>query len=552
MRKTTKIGGLLVAGALLLSACGSDGTPAASSSAAPTAGATESAAPAATDAAGTSGGSASSAPAESSSQDTAPAVDGADKTLTLGQNGDIPTWDPAEMKEGAVIQYAEAVYDPLLKKNSDATIEGNLATDFKYNADLTELKLTLRDDVTFTDGEKFDASVVKANLEHAQAAAGSAAEAAKSITTITVDDPTSVTLTLSAPNPGLLSALATYTGFMVSPKALAAGTAATDPVGSGPYILDAANSQKATNYVFKANPDYWNKEAFPFGTLVIKPFEDFSARFNALKTGQIQFMYGTNDMVAEAEASGLTVGTVPGEWQGVILQDRAGTVLPALGDVRVRQAINMAFDRQTIVDTYYSGFAQVSEQTFNPASEAWVDELNTKYPYDPEGAKALLAEAGYPDGFTLPIGYSTGFIDPLVTIVTQYLGDIGITVTPGPINGFSNGGLDSLLSNPAYMLSFSTNIPAWTDVLNKITPDSLWNHFKYEDPKVTQLLTDIPKAAGDEQGKLYKELNTYLVDQAWFAPIATIQNIYLWSADIDVTMQQSQLVPSLRFFKPLS
>ncbi len=550
MRKTIKIGGLLVVGALLLSACGSDGTPAATNDAGTTAAVTSDAAPAA--AGSSDAGPTSAASGGGSSEADAPAVNGSDKTLTLGQNGDIPTWDPAEMKEGAVIQYAEAVYDPLLRKNADATIEGNLATDFEYNDDLTELKLTLRDDVTFTDGEKFTADVVKLNLEHAQAAAGSAAEAAKSISTITVDSPTAITLTLSAPNPGMLAALATYTGFMVSPKSLEAGTSATEPVGSGPYILDAANSQKATNYILTANPDYWNREAFPFGTLVIKPFEDFSARFNALKTGQIQFMYGTNDMVPEAESSGLTVGTVPGEWQGVILQDRAGTVLPALGDVRVRQAINMAFDRQTIVDTYYSGFAQVSEQTFNPASEAWVEELNTKYPYDPEAAKALLAEAGYPDGFELPIGYSAGFMDPLVTIVTQYLGDIGIVVKPGPINGFSNGGLDSLLSNPAYMLSFSTNIPAWTDVLNKITPTSLWNAFEYEDPKVTQLLTDIPITAGDEQTKLYQELNTYLVDEAWFAPIATIQNIYIWSPEIDVTMQQSQLVPSLRFFQPVA
>ncbi|AZI57218.1 peptide ABC transporter substrate-binding protein [Nakamurella antarctica] len=546
---TTTFGGLLIAGALVLSACSSsEGGTGDSPTPAPS-----SATSASTSESGGAGASAGPA-AQSSDANTsaAPAVEGADKQLVLGQNGDIPTWDPSEMKEGAVIQYAEAVYDPLLRKKADATIEGNLATDFTYNDTLTELTLKLRDGVVFSDGEKFDGEAVKANLEHAQKAAGSAAEAAKSISSVSVTDPSTVVLKLAAPNPGLLSALATYAGFMVSPKALAAGTAATEPIGTGPYVLDAANSQKASSYLFTKNPAYWNSEAFPFGSVVIKPFEDFTARFNALKTGQIQFMYGKNDMVDEAKASGLTVGTVPGEWQGVIMQDRAGTVLPALADVRVRQAINMAFDRQTIVDTYYGGFAQVSEQTFNPASEAWVDALNTKYPYDPAAAKALLAEAGYPNGFELPIGYSTGFMDPLVAIVTQYLGDIGITVKPVPINGFSNGGLDSLLANPVYMLSFSTNIPAWTDVLNKITPTSLWNHFKYEDPKVTQLLTDIPNNAGAKQADLYKELNTYLVDQAWFAPIATIQNIYLWSPQIDVTMQQSQLVPSLRFFKPAS
>jgi peptide/nickel transport system substrate-binding protein len=246
------------------------------------------------------------------------------------------------------------------------------------------------------------------------------------------------------------------------------------------------------------------------------------------------------------------VQTVPGEWQGVIMQDRAGTVLPALGDVRVRQAINYALDRETILKTYYNGLGQVSTQTFNPASDAWVDELNKEYPYDPKKAKQLLAAAGYADGFTMPVGYSEGFMTPLVPIVSQYLSEVGITVTPVPINGFANGGLETLTSQPSFMLSFSTNIPAWTDVLNKLTPTSLWNHFGYTDDTVESLLKEIPLTQGDEQKKLYQELNTHLVEEAWFAPIVTQQNIYLSSPDISVTMQQAQLVPSLRFFAPAS
>jgi len=472
--------------------------------------------------------------------------------LVIGNNGDAITWDPAEMKEGAIIQYAEAIYDPLLRKTADATIEGNLATDFTYNDDLTELTLKLRDDVTFSDDTPFNADAVKANIEARKLGAGSASEAAKSITEVVIVDDNTVELDLAAPNPGLLSALATYLGFMASPAALEAGTLATAPVGSGPYTLNMAESEPAASYKFDARDGYWNKDAFPFDSLVIKPFTDFTARYNALSTGQIQFMYGTADMVDSAKAAGLTVQTVPGEWQGVIMQDRAGTVLPALADVRVRQAINYALDRETILETYYNGLGQVSTQTFNPASDAWVDELNEEYPYDPKKAKQLLAAAGYADGFTMPVGYSEGFMTPLVPIVAQYLSEVGITVTPVPINGFANGGLETLTSQPSFMLSFSTNIPAWTDVLNKLTPTSLWNHFGYTDDTVESLLKEIPLTQGDEQKKLYQELNTHLVEEAWFAPIVTQQNIYLSSPDISVTMQQAQLVPSLRFFAPAS
>lgn len=507
MRLATKLGALAVAGALLLTGCSPGATPEADPAAA---------------------------------------------SLVIGNNGDAITWDPAEMKEGAIIQYAEAVYDPLLRKTADSTIEANLATAFTYNGDLTELTLELREDVVFSDGSVFDADAVVANIEARRAGAGSASEAAKTIDEVVVIDDHTVQLNLSAPNPGLLSALATYLGFMASPAAIEAGTLGSEPVGSGPYTLNGGESESAVRYVFDAAPDYWNAEAYPFDTIEIRPYEDFSARYNALATGQIQFMYGTSDMVAQAESAGFTVQTVPGEWQGIIMQDRGGSVLPALGDVRVRQAFNYALDREAILESYYSGFGQVSTQTFNPASEAWVDELNEAYPYDPGRARELLAEAGYPDGFSIPIGYSEGFMSPLVPIVAQYLGDIGVEVEQVPINGFSDGGLETLIAQPAFMLSFSTNIPAWTDVLNKLTPTALWNSFGYTDETVTRLLEEIPAATGDAQAQLYRELNTHLVEEAWFAPIVTQQNVYLSSEEISVTMQQAQLVPSLRFFAPAS
>ncbi|MGV8845612.1 ABC transporter substrate-binding protein [Tessaracoccus sp.] len=470
--------------------------------------------------------------------------------LVLGNNGDLLSWDPGEMKEGAVIHYAEAIYDPLLRKTADSSIEGNLASEFEYNDDLTELTLMLRDDVTFSDGEKFDGEAVKVNLEARKAGAGSASEAAKVIESIEVTDPSTVKLVLSEPSPGLLSGLATYLGFMVSPKSISGGDIEVNPVGSGPYVLESSDS--GVEYTFTAREDYWNREAFPFDSVVIRPYEEFTARYNALTTGQIQFMYGTSDMVPQAETDGLTVQSVPGEWQGIILQDRGGEALEALGDVRVRQAINYALDREAILKAHYSGRGQVTTQTFNPASEAWVEELNSRYPYDPAKAKGLLAEAGYPDGFTLITSYSEGFMSPLVPIVQQYLSDVGISMELVPVNGFASGGLETLKSQPSFMLSFSTNIPAWTDVLNKLTTTSLWNYFGYTDDTVTRLMKEIPLSQGEEQATLYQELNTHLVEDAWFAPIVLQENIYISSPDIKVTMQQAQLVPSLRFFAPAS
>ncbi|MEO7348665.1 MAG: ABC transporter substrate-binding protein, partial [Terrimesophilobacter sp.] len=170
---------------------------------------------------------------------TTPSADNsAPKTLVIGNNGDAITWDPAEMKEGAIIQYADAVYDPLLRKTADSKIEGNLASDFKYNDDNTELTLVLQKGIKFSDGTDFNAQAVEANIEARKAGAGSASEAAKGITKVNIVDDNTVKLELAAPNPGLLAALATYLGYMASPDAIKAGTLATDPVGSGPYTLN--------------------------------------------------------------------------------------------------------------------------------------------------------------------------------------------------------------------------------------------------------------------------------------------------------------------------
>lgn len=470
--------------------------------------------------------------------------------LVLGNNGDVLSWDPGEMKEGAVIHYAEAIYDPLLRLTPESTVEGNLATDFTYNDDLTELTLKLREGVTFSDGVTLDAEAVKANIEARKNGAGSASEAARVISGVEIDDASTLRLVLSEPSPAMLPALATYLGYMVSPSSLSDGTIESNPIGSGPYVLDNTASDKGIMYTFTAREDYWDRESFPFDSLVIRPFEEFTARYNALTTGQIQFMYATSDMVPQAESDGLVVQSVPGEFQGLILLDRGGEVSKPIGDVRVRQAINHAMDREAILKAHYGGRGQVTTQTFNPGSQAWVEELNTRYPYDPEKAKKLLAEAGYADGFSVKTSYSEGFMSPLVPIVSQYLSDVGIKMEQVPVNGFASGGLELLKSQPMFMLSFSTNIPAWTDVLNKLTPDSLWNYFGYTDDVVTRLLSEIPTVEGDEQAVLYQELNTHIVEEAWFAPIVLQENIYLSSKDIDVTMQEAQLVPSLRFFAP--
>src|SRR5690606_40457987 len=139
--------------------------------------------------------------------------------------------------------------------------------------------------------------------------------------------------------------------------------------------------------VFNRNADYWNAEAFPFARVTITPISDGVARLNALKSGQIDAGMSEARAVADAEANGLTVNRIDVDWFGLIIADREGKITPALADVRVRKALNMAFDAKSILEFVELGYGRLSDQIFPATSQAYVEELDEVYSYDPEAAK---------------------------------------------------------------------------------------------------------------------------------------------------------------------
>src|SRR5690606_17813898 len=115
----------------------------------------------------------------------------------------------------------------------------------------------------------------------------------------------------------------------------------------------------------------------------------------------------------------------PGTWTGMYLNDRAGEMVPALGDVRVRRAMNMVFDREAIAAHLYAGEATATAQIFNPGSSAYDASLDGAYPFDVNEARRLMEEAGYADGFGIEVPSVSGdsaFYNPLII---QQLGLIG-------------------------------------------------------------------------------------------------------------------------------
>src|SRR5699024_8814433 len=146
-----------------------------------------------------------------------------------------------------------------------------LASDWDYNDDYTELTLTLRKEVQFSDGEPFNANAVKANLERGQAASGSPwAAVYRSINRIETPSEHEIVLHLKRPDPTVFEYFSTTPGMMVSPKAMEDEDKLTfAPVGVGPWTFDAKNSARGDHYAYVANDDYWNPEEQPVDTITI-------------------------------------------------------------------------------------------------------------------------------------------------------------------------------------------------------------------------------------------------------------------------------------------
>jgi peptide/nickel transport system substrate-binding protein len=475
-----------------------------------------------------------------------PAVD----ELSIASLANILSFDPAQAHLGHQMPLYQAAYDTLILREPDGSFSPMLATEWKYNDDQTVLTLDLRDDVTFSDGEKFDAEAAKANLDHFKSANGPDAAQVGSISAVDVVDEDTIDITLSAADPALEYYLTQAPGLMGSPKALGTEEIKTVPVGSGPYVLDAKSSVNGSQFVYTANKDYWNKDLQKFAKVNIKVLTDITARTNAVVSGQVNAALLDAKNGKQAEGAGLEEVSYPVDWNGLFLFDRDGQNTPALADVRVRQAINYAFDRATMLEQLSLGHGEVTAQIFGKTTDAYIPELDEEYAYDPEKAKALLADAGYADGFdlTLPILPGT---EAIMAMVQQQLADVGITVKQEAVpqaNYVTD--LQAAKYSAAWFSVFQGE--PWVAIKQAIGPQAAYNPFKTTTPELQEAI-DAVQTGGDKSGELAKKVNQYVTDEAWFAPWYRIdQMFYVDSTKITVEPQTQQAVPSIYNYAPAS
>ena len=469
----------------------------------------------------------------------------ANKTdLVIGAVAEPTTWDPAGANIGHFLPYYQAAYDNLILRAPDGSYKPNLATKWKVAADAKSMTIDLRKGVKFADGATFDAAAAKANIDSYVKSTGPYT-AKLAGTTVEVVDADTIKLTMATPNPEIVFFLATTGSFMASPKALGTPGLKTTPVGSGPYIFKSGTA--GSQYVFEANPKYWDKSKQKFKKIVFKVLIDNTARLNALLGGQVDVANLTSATQTAAKRKGLNVQASAVDVKGLILFDRAGAKNPALAKVEVRQALNYAFDRKALAAAVDPG-AQATNQVFSPSTGAYDKKYDSFYNYDAAKAKALLAKAGYPDGFTLKLNpWPEANLNALVE---GYLKVIGVKVeftTDTGLAWYSNakaGKHEAIIMSVFQGTDFVT-------AETFLAKDGGWNCNKYTDPVITKAFAAIDANATPANIKAQaKAMNKFSVENAWNVPFYRVPIYVGTSKRVKATLQVQNAFPYLYNFAP--
>jgi peptide/nickel transport system substrate-binding protein len=344
-------------------------------------------------------------------------------------------------------------------------IQPCLATSWEASADGTEIVFNLRKGVKFHDGTDFNADAVvfsfarQYDTTHPYNQYGQWAYWGWMFGDVEkmekIDDYT-VKFVLKRPNASIMTSLAMFTVCIVSPTNAEKykEDAFKNPCGTGPFKF--VEWVKADHITLEANEDYWRERA-SLDKLIFKVIPDPSARLMALEVGEVQGIEHLNpadfdrikankDLKLLAEpgmnigymAINTGYGYIDANENGVHdIADETLVKTPGyyepLTKKKVRQAINMAIDKQSIVDNLYMGTAIKAKNGMPPFMLGYNDEI-VDYPYDLEKAKTLLAEAGYPDGFevtlyVMPVSRPYMFDPPKIgEAIQSYLGAVGIKV----------------------------------------------------------------------------------------------------------------------------
>ncbi len=338
------------------------------------------------------------------------------------------SYDPIRLVAVEEVQL-NVLFDTLLTADPlTGELKPRLASSWQVQPDRVRLKL--RDGVTFQDGTPFNADAVKFSLDRVKSDPSSNIKSQVwQLAGTTVVDPMTIDLMMSpAAAIPLLYRLTGRPGMIVSPTAVqAAGSSqafSNAPVGAGMYKLEGTWQPREKMSV-RAWPGYWDKEAALLGGIDFGEIA-LSAKANAVLSGSVDVgsITATDLPAIKGDPSIKTIVDPAATGRGLVLNP----TIPPMDNLKLRQAIAYSIDRKAMVQALSSGIGKPAYQPFTKDSPTYDPALEGLYDYDPDKAKALMAEAGMPNGFTFGsvIGAGTGVYVTVSQFLQSQLQKVGI------------------------------------------------------------------------------------------------------------------------------
>ena len=345
--------------------------------------------------------------------------------INVGMVLEPPNLDPTGGAAAAIDEVVYAnIFEGLTRFGPDGSVNPALAESWDISEDGLTYTFHLHPGVIFHDGTTMDAEDVKFSLDRARAEDSTNAQKAlfADIADVEVVDPLTVKVTLSQPNGSFVFNMAWGDAVIVAPES--ADTNATNPIGTGPFVFD--DWVQGDHVTMVKSPDYWGTPV-KLDKVTFKFIGDPTAGFAAMMAGDVDAFPNfpapeTLPQLAADPRFKVIVGSTEGETVMAMNNKRE-----PYSDIRVREAVAHAINRQDIIDGAMFGYGTPIGTFFAPHNPAYID-LTGLSDFDPEKSRALLAEAGYPDGFETTLQLPpTPYARRGGEVIAAQLAEVGIT-----------------------------------------------------------------------------------------------------------------------------
>lgn len=463
----------------------------------------------------------------------APPSPGEPVILNIGATGEPDGLDPSAVNgAGTPFVLLYNVYETLVRIDGEGKISPLLARDYRVSEDRTVYTFNLDRSAKFASDEPVTAEAVVTSFERILAGDGITDDTqSKMVAVASVDavDEDTVEITLKQPSNQWLFDMAGPAGIIYDPEGL--DTLNEIPAGSGPFEF---SSWEPGQYVKLVKDNgYWGTDS-RVDEVFFRYYADPNAMNTAMLSGQLDIISNLTvpqsiDQFSDTERFEIIEGTTEGE---VVLGFNHDNEV--LSDLKVRQAINHAIDREALLEAAWGGKGVLIGSMVAP-TDPWFEDLSGTYPFDQDKARALLKEAGHESGLTLRLRVPTlPYAPPAARFIAAQLAEVGITVEVDELE-FPADWLKVVFTQGDYDMTIVAHVEP-RDIVKFADPEYYWH---YDNPEFAALIEEADVVPMDQQVELMKEAARMLADDAAADWLFLLPNLVITTTEVTGLQQNT-------------